>query len=383
MKQEYIKVGVLGKSTKKEEYRIPIFPNHIDRIDPKLLQNLYFEEDYGMRFAVTDLEIRDMGANILSRNEIFAQCDLLLICKVTVRDLMQARNGQIVCGWMHTTQQFEIAQIAIDKQLTLIAWENMYKEDPHNRNNKSIYIFNRNRELAGYAGIIHLLGLLGIDGYYGQRRKVSVLGFGAVSRGIIYALQGRGFNNIHVYTRRDPHLIENRNPNCYYHQIIMKNNAWHSFNIEGVENCLIAELAESDIICNAVYQDVCNPTMFITKESELDMLNPGTAIIDVSCDKGMGFYFATPTTLDKPTIQVSPKVLYYAVDHTPSYLWNAASREISLALLPLLPILMKGSSGWETSKTIMNSIDVLNGTILNTNTLLFQNRDPNYPHKIR
>lgn len=140
MKQEYIKVGVLGKSTKKEEYRIPIFPNHIDRIDPKLLQNLYFEEDYGMRFAVTDLEIRDMGANILSRNEIFAQCDLLLICKVTVRDLMQARNGQIVCGWMHTTQQFEIAQIAIDKQLTLIAWENMYNEDPNNRKDKSIYI---------------------------------------------------------------------------------------------------------------------------------------------------------------------------------------------------------------------------------------------------
>lgn len=109
-----------------------------------------------MRFGVTDLEIRDMGANILSRDEIFAQCDLLLICKVTVRDLMQARNGQIVCGWMHTTQQFEIAQIAIDKQLTLIAWENMYNEDPNNRKDKSIYIFNRNRELAGYAGIIHL-----------------------------------------------------------------------------------------------------------------------------------------------------------------------------------------------------------------------------------
>ena len=46
MKQEYIKVGVLGKSTKKEEFRIPIFPNHIDRIDPKLLQNLYF----GLKF---------------------------------------------------------------------------------------------------------------------------------------------------------------------------------------------------------------------------------------------------------------------------------------------------------------------------------------------
>lgn len=55
-------------------------------------------------------------------------------------------------------------------------------------------------------------------------------------------------------------------------------------------------ISESDLIVNGVFQETDNPIMFVTQEEE-SSLRPGCLIIDVSCDEGMGFHFARPTTL--------------------------------------------------------------------------------------
>jgi alanine dehydrogenase len=76
-------------------------------------------------------------------------------------------------------------------------------------------------------------------------------------------------------------------------------------------------------------------------------------------------------------------VRYYAVDHTPTYLWNSASWEISKALLPYLRTLMSGPSAWEQNETVRRAIEIREGVILNPHILSFQKRDVDYPHKIR
>ena len=80
--------------------------------------------------------------------------------------------------------------------------------------------------------------------------------------------------------------------------------------------------------------------MMFVAESEKACLRPGCLIIDVSCDEGMGFYFAKPTTFRKPILKVE-QADYYAVDHTPSYLWESASRAISAALVVHLPSVLE------------------------------------------
>ena len=80
-------------------------------------------------------------------------------------------------------------------------------------------------------------------------------------------------------------------------------------------------------------------------DDDLAAMTPGTLIVDVSCDEGMGFSWARPTTFAEPTFVVGDNVLYYAVDHSPSYLWNSATWEISEALLPFLPTVMGGPGG--------------------------------------
>jgi len=379
---KYLKTGLFKTYKKENEKRLPIHPQHLlSLISYNLISSIYLEENYGTNFGIPDEDFIKAGYNIVSRDSLFEMCDMIILPKPVIDDLKQMKDGQILCGWSHAIQQFEIAEIAIAKKLTLIAWEEMHT---WNNGEKSLHIFYRNNELAGYAGVIHYLGLQGLDGMYGPRKKVSILGYGSVSKGAIYALQGRGFNNIHVFTKRPVHLIADKNPDVYYNQMINfpETDYLSVISTEGKISHLIEELRSSDIIVNGVLQDVTNPMMFISNIKQANSLKQFTSIIDISCDENMGFYFAKPTSFDDPTFKVGKNITYYSVDHSPSYLWNSATREISLSLIPYIETLMIGEESWSNDCTIMNAIDICSGNIRNEKILKFQNREFNYPHNI-
>lgn len=73
---------------------------------------------------------------------------------------------------------------------------------------------------------------------------------------------------------------------------------------------------------------------------------------------------------------------YYAVDHTPSYYWESASRSISAALIVHLPSVIRGRESWMQNATIKNAINIDKGVIVKDTILRFQNRNKDYPHKI-
>jgi len=76
-------------------------------------------------------------------------------------------------------------------------------------------------------------------------------------------------------------------------------------------------------------------------------------------------------------------VQYYAVDHSPSYLWNSATWEISEALLPHLETVLAGPAAWNANLTISRAIEIHDGAVLNPGILSFQHRDDAYPHGVR
>ena len=100
-------------------------------------------------------------------------------------------------------------------------------------------------------------------------------------------------------------------------------------------------LAEADIVVNCTLQDPNDPMTYLT-EADLAAFRPGSLIVDVSCDEGMGFSWARSTTFDDPMFTVGEHINYYAVDHSPSYLWNSATWEISEALLPFVETVSGG-----------------------------------------
>ena len=380
MTQQLLTVGVIGKSLKENEKRVAIHPEHIIRIPKKYRTQITFEVGYGLKFGMDDQKIAKLtSGRVASREEILNSFDCVLMPKPLAEDLKQVHEGAIVWGWPHCVQQEEITQTSIDRKLTLIAWEEMFKWSKSG--DKNMHIFYKNNEIAGYAGVNHALSLIGVIGNYGKPRKAVILSFGSVSRGAVYALQGQGTTNITVYTRRLPTDVSGQLPAVVFKQ--MKNDEFGnllSVECDGRTRPFSEALSDAQIIVNGTLQDTEHPLMFISKEKSNNLMD-GTLIIDISCDEGMGFWCSKPTTFEHPLINVDGK-FYYAVDHSPSYYWNAASWDISEALLPFLPIVMKGEKAWEKDKTISKAIEIKKGIIQNQKIISFQKREKEYPYKL-
>ena len=372
-------LGVIGTSRKQDEQRIPIHPEHLPRLPEQIRRQLIFEEGYGAPFGIADTEIAAQTGGVATRHEILANIGNVIIPKPVLADLQELREGGILWGWPHCVQQRALTQVAIDRKQTLIAFEDMFVWGPNGQIGR--HTFYKNNEMAGYCAVLHALQLKGIDGHYGNQRKTIIFSFGAVSRGAIYALKARGFRDIAILIQRPDHEVREEVLDCHYVRIREGNEGEARMLVvehDGTERPLIDLINEADIIVNGTLQDPDQPMLFVSKE-ERSCLKPGCLIIDVSCDEGMGFYFAKPTTFKKPMFRVG-MVDYYAVDHTPSYLWESASRSISAALIVHLPTVIEGHESWQQNETIRRAVNVDAGVICNPTILSFQERQPDYPH---
>ncbi len=372
-------LGVIGTSRKEDERRVPIHPEHLSRLPEDIRKQLIFEKGYGKPFGLDDEFIGSQTGGVASRHELLAEIGSVIIAKPVLADLEELREGGLIWGYPHCAQQGDITQTAIDRKLTLIAFEDMFVWSPSGQIGR--HTFYKNNEMAGYCAVIHALQLKGIDGHYGNQRKVIIFSFGAVSRGAIYALKAHGFRDITICVQRPDYEVREEILDVHYVRIregIEKESRLVIEEHDGTVRPLSDLIRESEIIINGIYQNTDNPIDFVTEE-EKDILNPGCLIIDVSCDEGMGFYFAKPTTFKNPMLQVN-NIDYYAVDHTPSYLWESASRSISAALIVHLSSILGGRKSWMNNNTIQNAINIDGGVIKKESVLSFQNRLPDYPH---
>jgi len=372
-------LGVIGTSKKEDERRVPIHPDHLLRLPEDYRKQLIFEEGYGAPFGVADSELAAQTGGIAPRQELLSDLGNVVLAKPMLADMKELREGGILWGYPHCAQQRAVTQTAIDRKQTLIAFEDMFVWSPTGQIGR--HTFYKNNEMAGYCAVIHALRLRGIDGHYGNQRKTIILGFGAVSRGAIYALKAHGFRDITICIQRPDHQVREEVLDCHYVRIRIGEKGEPRMLVvehDGSEQALSDLISESDIIINGTLQDPDHPFDFVT-EPEKSCLKPGSLIVDVSCDEGMGFYFAKPTSFKKPMFKVE-KTDYYAVDHTPSYFWESATRSISAALIVHLPTVVDGRASWQNNETIRRAVNIENGVIVKPNILSFQKRQPEYPH---
>ncbi len=377
-----LKMGVIGTSKKQDEKRVPIHPEHLLRLPESIRKQLVFEKGYGKHFNVEDEYISELTGGVASRDEILSDIGSAIIAKPILSDLEQLKEGGLIWGYPHCAQQNAITQKAIDKKLTLIAFEDMNAWFPSGQVGR--HTFYKNNEMAGYCAVIHALQLKGIDGHYGNQRKVIIFSFGAVSRGAIYALKAHGFRDITICIQRPDHEVREEVLDVHYVRIRKGNEGEPRLLMvehDGTERPLLDLINESEILINGTFQDTDDPINYVN-EDEKAALRPGSLIIDISCDEGMGFYFAKPTTFKNPMFSVD-KIDYYAVDHTPSYFWESASRSISAALLVHVPSVITGRSNWKNNQTIQNAINIDEGVIVKPSILRFQNRNTEYPHLVK
>jgi alanine dehydrogenase len=377
----HLTLGVVSSSRKPDERRLPLHPLHLERIAPELRQRMILERGYGESFGFSDAQLAPLVGSLASREELLAKADVVLLPKPQPQDLADLRDGQILWGWPHCVQDRAVTQLAIDKKLTLIAFEamNHWASD----GGFGLHVFHKNNELAGYCSVIHALALTGSTGDYGRRLRAVVIGFGATARGAVTALNAHGIHDVQVLTNRGVAAVGSPIHSVRIAQFDHDDKAPFLSQVitERGRVPLAPFLAESDIVVNCTLQDPNNPLTYLRTE-DLTAFRPGSLIVDVSCDEGMGFSWARTTTFAEPMFTVGEHIDYYAVDHSPSYLWNSSSWEISEALLPFLETVMSGHAVWENSDTIARAIEIRDGTIINKDVLEFQRREADYPHAV-
>src|ERR1035438_442996 len=181
--------------------------------------------------------------------------------------------------------------------------------------NFSLRVFHKNNELAGSCSVEHALQLMGTTGAYGRRLRAAVVSFGATARGAVTALNALGVVDVTVLTHRDVSAVASpihgarlvhfgRDAGDPSRAVVLAPSGTMQ---------LAAFLAEHDIVVNCVLQDTDAPLMLVTSQ-ELGLFASGSLIVDVSCDEGMGFEWARPTSFEDPMRTVGAGIHYYGED---------------------------------------------------------------------
>ena len=62
-----LSLGVLSTSSKENEFRLPIHPQHLDRIDADLRARIVLEKGYGERYGVSDEHLATQVCGLRAR----------------------------------------------------------------------------------------------------------------------------------------------------------------------------------------------------------------------------------------------------------------------------------------------------------------------------
>jgi alanine dehydrogenase len=377
---ELLSLGVVGTSAKENELRLPLHPAHLEGMDGELRARITLQTGYGERFGYADADLAGLVAGFASRDELLATSDVVLLPKPQLADVEALSSGQTLWGWPHCVQDTAVTQAAIDRRLTLIAFEamNHWTRD----GSVGLHVFHKNNELAGYSSVIHAMQLAGITGDYGRRLSAIVIGFGATARGAVTALNAHGVHEVAVLTTRGVTAVGSPIHSVRIRQLDQGEDPSDLCVVtERGREPLPAYLAENDIIVNCTLQDTAAPITYL-RTDDLAGFRKGSVIVDVSCDLGMGFEWARPTGFDDPTFEVGDHVLYYAVDHSPSYLWGSATWDNSSATIPFVRTVLEGPASWDADETIRRAIEIREGEVVNPAILAFQGRSATAPYAV-
>jgi alanine dehydrogenase len=371
-------LGVIGTSAKENEQRLPLHPEHLAGLDADLRGRITLEHGYAERFGVSDEALSQVVGGLASREEILSRSDVVVLPKPQHDDLRLLREGSVLWGWPHCVQDPALTQLAIDRRLTLIAFEamNHWTRD----GNVGLHVFHKNNELAGYCSVLHALQLTGRTGDYGRRLTAAVIGFGATARGAVTALNAHGVHDVTVLTTRGVAAVGSPIHSVRILQFDHDPDEPHLSHVitERGRVPVATFLAEHDVVVNCTLQDTAAPLTYLSTE-DVAVFRPRSLIVDVSCDEGMGFEWARPTTFDDPMFAVGD-VDYYGVDHSPSYLWDSATWENSLALIPFLRPVLDGPGSWDADETLSRASEIRDGHVVNPAILAFQGRSAEHPH---
>lgn len=290
-------------SDKPFEYRLALLPADSQNIKNK--EYVYIEEGYGFNFNIDDSVYQALGFHVVPREEVLS-CDI--ICDPKIGEalyLEKLKEATTLFGWIHAVENPTLTNLLLRKKFCCYAWEDMFKDNRH--------IFWKNNYIAGESAVLHAVITCGL---LPKNHRIAIIGRGNTAMGacqMIHALGG----NVEFFNRN-------------------------------MEALLRQTIDEYDIVINTV---LWNPARIdhILYHSDLQRMKPNALIIDVSADNNGAIEDAHATARDQPTFKMDG-VTIYAVNNTPSLLFQTATKTISPLVAHYVDQLITGQTEEELDK---------------------------------
>mgnify|MGYP003294697984 CR=1 FL=1 len=278
------------------ERRVAIMPGQVRESNNEIV----IERGFGATMDIPDAEYQSAGATLMSRDDIFATCDVLFSLKlIQPNDYDKIRKGQVIAGWIHPTgsgKEFVKSQ-ADPKGLVIIDLDNIYPSVYYKGNVYQIPFIHpnfirQNSVFAGRAAVMHALMSYGY--WPDSNSHIAILSAGNVAQG--------AFETVSKWNA-DVRMFYRKTLSDFYNTI-----------------------SKYDIIINGI--EIDDKEKHILTKEQLTLVKPGCLIIDAAADAEHAIEGTHYTTLGNPFCKLGNTTVY-CVNNSPSVFYRSLSETIS------------------------------------------------------
>jgi alanine dehydrogenase len=318
-----MKVGVVTE-IKPDEYRVALTPAGAHEL-VRAGHEVLVQEGAGVGSQFEDADYRAVGAEIMSREEVWAESDLLLKVKEPVADEPELlREGQTIFTYLHLAPEPELTARLQASGATCIAYETVQTDD--GRTPLLAPMSEVAGRLAAQEGAKYLekaqggRGILlgGVPGV--KPAKVVVIGGGNVGYNAAKIALGMGAN-VTIVDRSIDRLR-------YLEEIL-----------DGRVNFIVSttlsvaeQVADADLVIGAVLLPGALAPRVVSR-AMLQTMKPASVVVDVAIDQGGCFETSRATTHTDP-VYVEENVLHYCVANMPGAVPITSTKALTNVTLP-------------------------------------------------
>lgn len=328
----------IPKEIKNNENRVGMTPAGVRELVTHG-HTVYVQATAGNGSGFSDAEYQAAGATMLPTIEaVYDAAEMIVKVKEPIEpEYPLVKKGQLVFTYFHFASDLALTEAMLASGATCIAYETIVGPQgglplliPMSEVAGRMSVQEGARFLEkpqGGKGI--LLG--GVPGV--KPAKVLILGAGVVGRNAALMAAGLGadvtITDISLPTLRHVAEVMPRNVKTLYSS---------RHNIE-------QELPSADLVIGSVLIPGAKAPHLITRDM-LQLMRPGTVLVDVAIDQGGCFESSHPTTHSDPTYLVDG-ILHYAVANIPGAVPFTSTLALTNATLPYT--LRLASMGWEAA----------------------------------
>lgn len=348
-------IGV-PKEIKNNENRVAVTPAGVEAL-LKSGHSVKIEKNAGAGSGFTDQSYEKSGAVIVdTAAEAWAEEMVMKVKEPIESEFKYFRSDLILFTYLHLAAEQKLTNALIEKKVTAIAYETIQLP------NGALPLLTPMSEVAGRMAVQIGAGFLEkpnggkgvlLSGVPGVRRgKVTIIGGGVVGTNAAKIAIGLGAE----VTIMDSNLERLRQlDDIFGYQVstIASNSA-----------SIAKSVKNSDLVIGAVLIPGAKSPKLVT-EAMVQVMEPGSVIVDVAIDQGGMFETADRVTTHDDPVYVKHGVLHYSVGNMPGAVPYTSTIALTNAtLLYALQIANKGyAQAFRESAALLKGLNTFNGTI--------------------